>query len=343
MGLTDPNWKEVVEQQRLAKLEEDQRKKAEQERMDKVGEEILQAAMKINSLADPPEKEPAKPVRRILKIPDTKGALRGLSSRPVLQTRFRGTKTWENIKQWCIDRTADLIEFDGLERNDAKRQAWIEVSFIYPPSPEVLSKHAPDHIKQAIKKETQKEEQMARTRLKKRVKKIADVKEVDLGKFKKDFTVPTATEANFGGSFEGLKYEEHDAEQLCRDVMWVYQKMNVEVKKSRSPSAGAYNLLMWARENQDSFFKGILPSALKTKETLEKIRQDAETKREEMRLKAKEQEKKENQMSPEEVKELAKTLDLCREFGVEFSQVSQGIQAPSKEVPDELKEMVGVS
>ena len=269
------------------------------------------------------------PERRVYKVPDTKGAVKPLLSQQTMAKRFKeAPETWDKIKKYARDRRYDLIHIDGYEKEDAHKKAWLEASFLFPPKPHERA----NWPEKQLRDESHRRQREAEKQRQAVVKTISKPDEVELP------TIPEmvyeSDPSAFGRSYDGPEYDEADAEQFCRDITWAYHRIGTPVSKAKSPSPGAYELALWARENRDTFYKTSLAQAMKTRETLEKIRQDAETQREAMRLKAKEEEVKANLMTREEVEELAASLDLCQEFGIEFDEVNQGICRPIRQISD---------
>ena len=63
---------------------------------------------------------------------------------------------------------------------------------------------------------------------------------------------------------EPVNFEEGEG-NFVNDSMWVYANLARRVSKEKAPNPGAYAMLQWARDNQNDFFKSIMPKALDIK------------------------------------------------------------------------------
>jgi hypothetical protein len=266
--------------------------------------------------------------RKVTRVPDIQGAVQPLQNQNTMRNRLgKDSKRWKEVRRYVKDRKEDLMTLDGYERDAARDHAWIEASFLFPPPPSAKGVKWPDL---AVKEE-----------LRRREKKTQAVRQevVNAAPVELESSVPKSYEndpSQFGTAWDGEVLSKSDAEQFVRDIAWAYHRIGTPISKAKSPSPGAYELALWARENRDAFYKQTVLSALRAQENLEKIKQDGATQREAMRLKAKEEERAANVMTKEEMEEMAATLDLCHEFGLSFDEVNQGIKAPWKEVTEKL-------
>jgi hypothetical protein len=65
------------------------------------------------------------------------------------------------------------------------------------------------------------------------------------------------------GEFFPIGDESNSTANLSRDILWCYAHLDRrKVTPADAPSAGAWQLLTWARENRSRFFETLLPKAM---------------------------------------------------------------------------------
>lgn len=277
--------------------------------------------------------------RNITVIPKVPEGAPALQSQPTMFKRFVDTPDqWKEIREWTQGRAKDLQKFDGWDRKDATARAWVEASYKWHPPPTAKHVKWPD-----VQKEKEKLE-AAKDKIKARVKQLDA--ESTLPEPTQELMTPWEAVKIEGGDVSNitipLSDDEHDGETLVAHIMWVYSQIDVQVDKRRAPSTGAWSLLQWARDNRDVFYRTLVLNAISAKEKLEKLRLDAHLKEKQLEADLRKREQDAHRMSEDEAMELAATLDVLKEFGLDYSVVSEGILAPLKEPPtSDLKKAVG--
>ncbi len=65
-------------------------------------------------------------------------------------------------------------------------------------------------------------------------------------------------------TFDPEQFGNDDAD-FVNATLWVFDNLAKRVSQDSAPGAGAWAMLQWARDNQNDFFKSIMPKALEIK------------------------------------------------------------------------------
>ena len=283
---------------------------------------------------DAPPAAPTRSHRFILEAPYWCPSSRPYESPQRLRDRLKkeAPDWYQQMITWRRLRARDLHEIDLMSKSAAHVRSWTEASFMFPPpgitatSPvralEQLS-HPPARPEPALDKEGVE-----------RLKRLAQ------GLVKVHPQIFEAEEAQFMSEeiFASMPEEwaeVDDPERFVEDVLWTYANLKRKVSEKQAPSAGAWSLLHFARENTEKFFTACYPKALDYSAKIKAAKLAHERELRKMEIEAELEQHRANAMTPEEAKELAATLDLMKELGVPYKEVARGIKL-KKEPPPEL-------
>lgn len=291
---------------------------------------------------------PLRSHRLILEAPYCTDDTEPFESKHVLVRRLKqhAPEFYESMQNWRKLRYKDLVEVDGLDRPAAERRSWIEASLLNPP-PGVLPNKplAIVDLPQPIKRGNRNDLRTIEKRHRKHAAQLAakiraeDQSAVEAAAQAKAEARRAKAEAKEIQFLDEELFEDgwttESPEEFIRDVMWTFNTLHRQAEPKDAPSPGAWSMLQFARENQDKFFGGLYPKTLEYSSKLAAARLAHERELKRMELEAELEEHRRNQMTAEEAKELAATLDLMAELGLSYPEASSGIEL-QKEPPPEL-------
>lgn len=283
---------------------------------------------------DAPPPAPTRPTRHITEAPYWTPGMKPYESPRKLRARLQAEAPdwWQQLITWRRLRAKDLHEIDLMGKSAAHVRSWVEASHMFPP-PGITSS-TPVRALQQLAHPPARPEPVLDKEGAERLRRLAD----GIKKIHPQLVAAEDAEYMPEELFEEMGEEwasVSDPDEFVRDVLWVYTAIERRVTEKQAPSAGAWTLLKYARENKDRYFAAVYPKSLEYSAKIKaaKLAHDRELKK--LEIEAELEQHRQNQMSPEEAKELAATIDLCREMGLPVKDVAKGIRL-KKEPPPEL-------
>lgn len=227
----------------------------------------------------------------------------------------------ERLTDWLDQRKSDLVDIDGMGVIAAKRRALVEIMHLYPPPGYSSRKRLPKRLDDGKVAASKAHRQAAQ-----------EAADLGLG--------PTP-ELDASTLPEGLAWASNDPTHFVADAAWCYQSMHRRVGPDEAPSVGAYSLLTWARENPDAFYRQILTKAIEMNQKMEALRLDHERQLAEIEAQKELEAVRQQQMSEQEVEDLAAIIDLAAELGVPWAAAEAGMRSSGKPMPEDLRERIG--
>jgi hypothetical protein len=281
-----------------------------------------------------PPKKPVRAYRYVTEAPYWAPGMKPYESPAKLKERLRreAPDWYQAMIQWRKLRARDLYDIDLLSRTAAHARSWVEASHLYPPQAitattplRALCKltHPPAEPQPALDKEGVE-------RLRKLARGLEKI-HPDIVKAEEAQYMPEELFEEMGEEWSHVA----DPAGFVRDVLWVYGAIKRRVREKDAPSAGAWTLLHFARESGEKYFTSVYPRALEYDAKIKAARLAHERELKKLEIEAELEQHRANEMTDVEAKELAATLDLCRELGVPYKDIAKGIRL-KKEPPPEL-------